>query len=166
MRSLLPVLTVVALVLPVNSAVASECLKYGSPSYSANRVVKIGPNIIKSKVFVSGRNLREEIQRGNAIEVRIETSKNMMVYNPVKKQGFKISMRNPPKRPGKLRLEEKKIGKNIEITYLFKAKNGDWVPDVKTLCTTSGIPLKRQFVVVIGKKVIQATMTQRSFRQL
>ncbi|MCF6322580.1 MAG: hypothetical protein L3J32_12545 [Rhizobiaceae bacterium] len=164
MKTMLLIITAIALVLPVNSAIASECVKYGKPSYSANRTVKIGPKVIRSKVFVSGNKLREEIKRGNGTEVRIITGSSMILFDPVGKTGVKFKSRKPPKRPGELRLAEKKIGKNIEISYLFKAKNGDWVPDVRTLCTSSGIPLKRQFVVVIGKKVIRATMSQSNIR--
>ncbi len=143
---------------------AAECSKLGSPSYSANRVVRIGPVTIRSKVFVSGKKVREEVKRGPNIEVVLQTGRGIVVFIEKRNEGFRIPRPPRPKKRGESRIDRKKVGGNIQYTHLLKSDKGHWFTDVVVLCSPSGVLLKRKSQTLIRGKTATTTMSQSGIR--
>ena len=89
--ALVAVAAVMATGLYVGEARASgECAKYGKPTYQADRLVKIGGDTFRSRVYVMGDMEREEIDHGGGrTEVIIVARGEVLSFFPEAKVGMR-----------------------------------------------------------------------------
>jgi hypothetical protein len=140
---------------------ASECTKFGKPSYTADRTVVFGTQTIKSKVFVRGEDEREEISHGAQSEVVITSPAGIKRFIPAAKVGMQI----PPPPNGKSaqdrsRMREENAGANKRIMLDGKDKNGKWFLISDVLCRPDGVMLSRTSFIPMNGKVVEAKLTQ------
>jgi hypothetical protein len=140
---------------------ASECTKFGKPSYTADRTVIFGAQTIKSKVFVRGEDEREEIRHGAQSEVVITGPAGIKRFIPAAKVGMQIPP--PPHEQSaqdRSRMREEGVGANKRIMLDGKDKNGKWFLISDVLCRPDGVMLSRTSFIPMNGKVVEAKLTQ------
>jgi hypothetical protein len=91
---------IVAALLPSVASADPRCARFGRVEYTATRTVE-GRS---SKIFVSGRNLREERPAPDGTtDVILVTGGRAVIFNPVRKFGARLPSVRPPRIPADAR---------------------------------------------------------------
>lgn len=164
--ALVAVAAVMATGLYVGEARASgECAKYGKPTYQADRLVKIGGDTFRSRVYVMGDMEREEIDHGGGrTEVIIVARGEVLSFFPEAKVGMRRSVAagGRPKTPeGSIRAREERSGSNSRIILEARTDDGSWTVVNEVTCRSDGALLGRRSTVPLNGKMVPSEMIQQ-----
>jgi len=126
---------------------AADC-GAASPSYRADRTLAVGGSTIKSVVYESGPDLREETDvRGHrVVTLRLPTSGFLITFDTVTKEGVKLPL---PPRPQntKTRVVEERSGDETVYHKQFESR-GRWVELSATRCDRAGVMTAQNFTTI------------------
>ncbi len=153
LRSLAATLPVLLLVAP---ALARECAMVRPASYSATRSVDTPAGSASAKIYVSGRNIREEIGEGAAMEVRITAGAGpQIVFNPQAGVGTRLpSAAGVARRAkGSIRVEKQPQGDGTVIVRTLGLADGKWEDVAEVACRADGVLIRGSFRAPDGGRV-------------
>lgn len=149
---------------PSDAHAAGECLKYGSPTYAAERTLVIGSGTVRSKVYVKAGSEREEVTHGDKLEIIITTPKEFMRFMPQTKAGIRHPLIAPNATkpdPNKMRMREEASGDNKRMIIEVSDDGKTFSPVSDVECRPDGTLLSKKFKIPVGgNKLVDATMTQ------
>lgn len=127
------------------SARAAECGK-PSPAYKANRTVTIGDHVARSVVYVSGPNMREEVDLNSHLLVTLLLAQSGFTtkFDMVTKQGVKLPVPPPPPNRPQTRQVEEKDAAGAVFHNQFES-NGRWIELSATRCNADDIMTSQTF---------------------
>lgn len=164
-RSALTGLLATAGVLHVAPAWAvGECSKFGKPTYQADRLVRLGGETVRSRVYVMGDMEREEIDRGGRIEVIIIARGQMITYSPDTKVGLRRSLGAMPKpkiNKDSVRLREESSGTGAKLILETRSDDGSWTKVDEVTCRRDGVVLAKSSTVPINGRMVPMEMMQQ-----
>lgn len=143
-------------------AQAPECAQFGRPSYTADRTLTVGGRSFASKVFVSGRQEREEVALGSEMEVRIISPTGFVTFNPDKKVGLRRPAPRVPGKPapGNFRVNVSDQGGSKVVRTEGRREDGGWDLVAEATCRADGVPLSRRFFAPIGGQLVESRLSQ------
>jgi hypothetical protein len=148
---------------PGQSLASSLCVKFGKLSYTAARTLQVGAETIHSKVYVMGDSERQEMVKGNRVEVWIMTPTEFVIFDTAAKRGIRTPTPAAPAKPpaaDSLRVREQDSEGNKHLLIEAIDKPGKWIAVDDITCRPDGALLARKYRVPVDGKLIEATMTQ------
>lgn len=126
---------------------AAEC-GVMSPSYRAERTLTIGGSTIKSVVYESGTDFREETDvRGHrVVTLRLPKSGFLYTFDTTTKEGLKLPV-PPQPRNTKTRTVEEKSGDDTVYHKQFESR-GRWIELSATHCNMAGVMTAQTFTSI------------------
>lgn len=137
-------------------ALARECAMVRSASYAATRSVSTPAGSASAKIYVSGRNIREEIGEGAAMEVRITAGSGpQIVFNPQAGVGARLpSAAGVARRAkGSIRVEKTTQGDGTVLVRTLGLADGKWEAVAEVTCRADGVLVQGRFKAPDGGSV-------------
>lgn len=145
----------------VPALAATECAKFGKPSYEADRSVSIDGQVTRSRVYVSGDMEREEIDRGGLTEVIIIGNGQFISFLPEAKRGVRHAIgaaRKPP--AGSIRTREEPVAGGTRLILEARNAAGEWTIVNDVTCRSDGAVLSKVSMVPINGAMVRTSMSQ------
>lgn len=147
------------LLLAVSPADAYAECGLPTPDYSAERVVDVSGHVVRMRVHVSDRKLREEADLGQGERVTIRRpGQRSIVFDPATRRGTVLPEPQGPRLPSR---HQDEIPDGAPTRIVQVEKNGRWLDLSRTTCRSDGIIVKQSFVSLDPQgREVTGTVTQ------